>query len=187
MLRLRTRFWFVVFSPGSRVLCILLVQAYDTGCRQHWWKATSGDWRGFVLREQMCGIDFDRLTRVERENTRWESGAAAGATTTSTTTSTGGGGKGSGYGKAQPKDFSAVQCLGCGQYGHYVRNCPQQRTQPQANNVFQQTGKATQPPPPPPLVVPQQLAIGNGAMAQFGKGGKQPNKGKGGKFGKGKR
>ena len=128
----------------------------------------------------MCGIDFDRLTRVERENTKWESGAAASATTTSTATSTGGGGKSGGYGKAQPKDLSAVQCLGCWQYGHFVRNCPQQL-------AGKATGKATQPPPPPPLVVPQQLAIGNGATAQIGKGGKQPNKGKGGNFGKGKR
>jgi hypothetical protein len=157
--------------------------AYDVACRQHWWKASSNDYRGFVLSNQMCGIDFDRLTRMERENPRWEGPATAGAQAASSTAATGYVGKGAGGGKPPKPSLASTQCLGCGQYGHMVRYCPQQQwKQPQ------QPGKgAYQAPPPPPAVFPPQLALGNGADAAVGKGGKHGIGGKNGKVGKGKR
>jgi hypothetical protein len=156
--------------------------------RRYWKKATLADFKGFVLSHQMS-IDFDRLTRIERENTKGavyaEASSASSSQATMATANTGG------Y-KAQAVkplrrtyDMSTIQCLTCGHFGQMAKNCQQrfanqvQATQNPPNGGVAYVAPAIIPPPP-------QLALGNGSAAPGGKGNKNTG-GKGGKGQKGKR
>ena len=146
--------------------------AYDEACRRYWKIATSGDgFRNFVLKDQMC-LDFDRLTRIERENMRDTAGSgSAGVSTTAVTTPH--------VGKYVKPVRGPLTCYGCGETGHMERDCPR------AAHKRVQALKPLAQPFTPQVVMPKQAALGNGTETG-GKGG-QFKGCKAGKIGKGKR
>jgi hypothetical protein len=162
--------------------------AYDVSVRRYWKKASSGNYKNFVLRDQMF-VDFDKLTRIEREHPKIDYGTGAQQPSAAAF----GGGKGNG------KQLAAgTQCNNCGNFGHIERNCPQPRFKQQIQAVFNQQPvftpqpKVVAPAGNPQYVLPRNdgatmLAISNGGDVNGGKNGKPKGGGKTSKISKGKR
>jgi hypothetical protein len=142
-----------------------------------WFKSSAGKHIGFKLGEIAGWVNWDRITRVERENP-WlggvtggtaASGSASGATVTAGVYNDSGKGKGKGK-KGAAAAAAAQVCHKCGSAGHWSRDCPlwgqqqaQAWVQPQLQNWSPQVA-------PPGIQAPQMLAITSGGKDAGGKG-----------------
>jgi hypothetical protein len=136
------------------------------------------DWS---LRGTVGKVDFDLLTKVERENSNYsyvQNTSTVSASAASSNVYSYGAGKPAANGAAAVNPvYNPVvkeQCYFCNGFGHKKSKCHKYLAMQQ--NTVGKGGKAT----PQAAVIPQLLAIGNGAAGKADKGASKGNlKGKG--------
>jgi hypothetical protein len=138
------------------------------------WMRRSSRSSTWSLRGTVGKVDFDLLTKVEREHTvgtYYPPNAAA----SSNAGTDKGAAPGGAYAAVVSKD--KLQCYFCNGYGHMRNKCPKFLAS-QVDNAFAASGKGGKAPSQPPTQQ-QQLALTNGGKNDKGKGDKgKGNKGK---------
>ena len=160
--------------------------------RAYWMKASSGDYRGFKLTDEVCWINYNRLTRMERENpisavaAQSYGGAAASYADASGAGAHVGKGNGGAARAVRPQGQLHGACFNCGEFGHSAKFC---HNRAQTATYFKPQGAnyvapyTVQPPTQLAIRGPQPDAgkgnkFANNIANVFGKGGKAPKGGK---------